>query len=633
MRTLQADLPPLLSRVDLGAGGMVTTPVPVWQRHVRTLADPLLHRLARAGLRAAAAAGQPVDVEWAVDRQGRIWLLQCRPITSRPLVRDRADVLWTRRFFGERWTDPVTPMGWSIVEPLLTHFIAYPRTQAALLGGGAALRLIDGRPYLNATVFRHLAFKLPGSAAPQFMLELLPPDEELAWRARFAALPDLPVVAALLRETAAEQRWERFAWNPWTNPSRWRAFAERVRADLPAWRAPRGDALELIATVEALTDTLRDYIGVHVLSLLYAGLGWQALRALLDRALPDDAATLHTALAVSPPGNRTLDAHQALWALARQAAPGDLDALADDEPTSPRFARALEAFIDAWGHRADASWELFSPRWSDGPERFLSQLRQAAAWSPSPSERAAAQEARFNAALADVTARTAGPARAAILANVHLLRRYLLLRENQRELFEQLMAALHDRVVDAGRLLVRAGLLGRAEDVAYLTWPEVRAMMEPPSPAERDGVDPAAVRRWVMRRRTRREEARLRAPPVFLRGDGVDVPDHAGRWSGLGVSPGRAQGVVRVLRSPADARRVGPGDVVVARAIDPSWTSLFLSAGAVVCELGGALSHGAVLAREYGLPMVVNLADATTRLRDGQEVTVDGARGMVFVHG
>ncbi|MEQ1569832.1 MAG: PEP-utilizing enzyme, partial [Myxococcota bacterium] len=92
----------------------------------------------------------------------------------------------------------------------------------------------------------------------------------------------------------------------------------------------------------------------------------------------------------------------------------------------------------------------------------------------------------------------------------------------------------------------------------------------------------------------------------------------------------RVRGRVRVLRSVSEGQALQPGEILVTRAIDPGWTPLFLTAGGVVLELGSLLSHGAVVAREYGLPAVVNVD--TSRLHDGQDVTVDGSRGLVWIH-
>jgi pyruvate,water dikinase len=118
------------------------------------------------------------------------------------------------------------------------------------------------------------------------------------------------------------------------------------------------------------------------------------------------------------------------------------------------------------------------------------------------------------------------------------------------------------------------------------------------------------------------------------------VEDHAladepqgPRLVGLGTSAGVARGPARILRDLSEAERLRPGEILVTRAVDPGWTPLFSVAAGLVLELGSQLSHGAVVAREYRLPMVVNVRGATTRLRTGQELTVDGRRGLVWVHG
>jgi pyruvate,water dikinase len=241
-----------------------------------------------------------------------------------------------------------------------------------------------------------------------------------------------------------------------------------------------------------------------------------------------------------------------------------------------------------------------------------------------PLERASKQESHFAAAEAELRGALSGGRRAVAGELVRYTRAYLLLRENQRFWFDKLLFALQRTLRGLGARFVAKGWLDAADDVAYLTWSEVRGAAEGALVPDRA---------WVARRRAQREADARVLPPVFLRG--VDVegpPPEGGRLEGLGISPGRARGRVRVVRSPADAARIERGDVLVAHAVDPGWTSMFLLVGAVVLEMGSRLSHGAVVAREYGVPAVVNVDGVTRRLVDGQEVTVDGTRGIVWVH-
>jgi len=629
LEVMQQDNPNLCEQWSLSAqGDVVREPTPPSLRGQPTVERRTLLRLCRVGLRVEALMGAPQDVEWCIDRHGHVLVIQSRPITSNASPRARSDVLWTRRFIGERFSVPVTPLGWSVLGPLLSEFIAYPRTQDRYLGGGPALRLVNGRPFVNATVFRHLAFKLPGAAPPRFMLELLPPAEELAWRSRQGAPPDISVYLSLLKETFEERRWERFAFNPLTNPSQWEAFRGRLERLLPSLcRAPSSapDAVDLVG--EQL-ELIREYVSIHITSLLFANLSYQLLERVLARWAPESAALWLEALAVCPPGNRTLEVNAALVSLASVAEDSDLVALQGGAPVSERFRRELDRFLVAYGHRSDASWVVFADRWRDRPSMLVPLLRSATeGGSKEPASALADQEARFHRVQSMAIARVGPLQRAALRQIIGYNRTYLLLRENQRFAFDQLSSALRDTLVWIGHSLVDQGALVQAVDVRFLTWGEARALVT-------EGLEAGSARRRVEKRKIRYEADKTIEPPTFLLGDEAVVVDAGGtRLQGVGISSGRVRGRVRVVHSVAEAGALQPGEVLVTRSTDPGWTPLFMTASAVVLEMGSMLSHGAVIAREYRVPMVVNLDGITQRLRTGQEITVDGTRGIVWVHG
>lgn len=626
---VQQDTPEIAEQWVCDArGDVVREPVPPTRQGRPTLDPDTLFRVCRLGLRVEAMLGEPQDVEWALTADGEVHLLQARPITTAGPARPREDVLWTRRFIGERWPEPATPLGWSLLAPIFEWFIAYPETQVRHLGGGPALRLYRSRPYINATVFRHLAFKLPGSPPPRFMTELVPPEEERDWQRRFAMLPGLSVYGSIFRETFAERRWRRFRWNPFTNHRRWEEFRERLEAELPGVSRPPVSERDAIALVDRQLALVRDYVGVHITSLLFANLFYQLLEAALAAWLPADATRSMERLATCPEGNLTLETNEALWSLAWVATDADCEALADGRPLSEPFRGALERFLDRYGHRSTASWEIFSPRWAQHPEILAPLLRaHRHAGAEQPLARARRQREAYEAAIAEVEAAVTSPVRRATLRRlVGYTRAYLLLRENQRFWFDRLLFSMQRTLLDLGARFSAKGWLAEAGDVAFLTAEEIRGLA--------DGtLAPDPVREWVDRRRAQRAADTLEVPPVFLRGDEAVADTATGaRLQGLGISPGRARGRVRVLRTPAEGHRLQPGEVLVTHAVDPGWTPLFLHAGAVILEMGSRLSHGAVVAREYGLPAVVNIEGVTRMLRDGQEVTVDGTRGVVWLH-
>ena len=574
-----------------GPDGLHAIAVAPSRRSAPKLRHQQIMRLCRLGLRVESLRRGPQDVEWALTDGGRLVVLQARPVTTNTRVTRAGPTLWSRRFIGERWTEPATPLGWSLMHGLLEEYIGYPRTTASHLGGGESMQLVRFAPYINVSVFRHLAFKLPGAPPPQFMMELLPAAEQRAWRRRHAQRPDFAVYGSLLSETVAGTRWKQFSPGLWSNPRRWRSFLARLEKELPALCRPGETVMEAHALSSRCRVLARQYIGIHVCSLLWANLLHQisssAMEGLGHAPLTPDA--------LRPvEENWTVKTNHALWRLGR----GDL---------------SLDGFMHDFGHRASSSWELFSPRWRESPDAVLA-LAASAAQHNDPHQLAVAQAQRAQAAVRSLSGW--------LRPVVALTQTYLGLRENQR--FH------YDRLLDAwGGQLKRLEALTRVE-LRFLQAAEVQRLVDG-SMTKTDARTIADARRveWVAEceRRNAGDE-----PPNFLVGAEALVEQVQGiRMQGVGVSPGVVTGKVRVLRSPADAALLEPGEVLVARATDPGWTPLFLKAGGVVMELGGMLSHGAVIAREYNLPAVVNIPGVTKALRTGQEVTMDGRQGAIWL--
>jgi phosphohistidine swiveling domain-containing protein len=485
-------------------------------------------------------------------------------------------------------------MGWSIVAPLLEWFIAYPQTAARYLGGGAPLRLYRGWPYFNVSIFRHLAFKAPGLSPPRFLLEFFPPDEEKRWLLRHAAPPDFRVYASVLSETLRERRWRRFRWNPFTNHRAWDALRNQLDREIATLEDPQGVARE---QAERCLEWMREYVKVHIISLLYANILYQWGHASLPVDLRED-------LLRSPEGSVTHRVNRALFDLGQGA------------PLAP--------FLAQYGHRGfTGSWDVFAPRWAEEPDRLARLVENYGGGGRSdPAALVEAQSQAADAAMQALRQRAKGISGSLSIVHVRLLRRYLDLREEQRFHFDRLLFALKKALLRMGTDLLKDS----AERVRWLQWPELRDLSE-----GRLSVDEALE--IIGRREARWKSYGVEPPPDFLVGDeGVDEPS-SGRWlQGLGISSGRVTGPARVIHTPEEASRLQPGDILVARATDPGWTSLFLVAGGVVLELGSLLSHGAVVAREYRLPAVANLSGATRLLRDGQWLTIDGDTGRVWVH-
>ncbi|MGE5763421.1 MAG: PEP-utilizing enzyme, partial [Mycobacterium leprae] len=320
-----------------------------------------------------------------------------------------------------------------------------------------------------------------------------------------------------------------------------------------------------------------------------------------------------------------------LWRLASRLAQRD---------EQPSVAEpGVAEFLARYGHRAaDHEIDVGAPRFADDPTYVLGLLRT---YIGTLAERRDADDAlrrfeegvararRTSAESVAATSRVKGPAHAAVL-RVLLDRGRALAGLREQPKFDLVRAVALARHVlrQVGEALAADGVLAAAEDIFFLDPADVRTAL-------REGTA-SRLRERVADNRREFELARARsAVPRILTSEGEAVYGPAAAPGsdtlvGTPVSPGVHEGVVRVVASPVNAG-LQPGEVLVAATTDPGWTPLFLTAGALVMEVGGVVSHGALVAREYGLPAVTAVVDATTLLETGQRVRVDGAAGTVTV--
>ena len=296
--------------------------------------------------------------------------------------------------------------------------------------------------------------------------------------------------------------------------------------------------------------------------------------------------------------------------------------------------QAFEAFLDRYGARCAAEIDLATPRWREDPLPVLrviaGSLRRD---GPTYSERVAAYEAGRIATFGRLV-RAAGRGPVGPL-RVRLMRRLYRtmvevggMREHHKFLAVRMFAFVREAVAEAADRLVERKVMDVPDDVWFLTWPELAALWD---------RAPTDLRERIARRRDAYAFDQRLTPPMVVTSDG-EVPfvryrrDGApdGALVGNPVSAGVVEGPARVVRDPGHDQLV-PGEILVAEFTDPGWTPLFINASGLVLEVGGALTHGAVVAREYGIPAVVGVRGATTTIRSGQRLRVDGDRGIVEV--
>ncbi|SDS86141.1 PEP/pyruvate-binding domain-containing protein [Microlunatus soli] len=615
------------------------------------LSTAQLALLRRSARRIEAALGGPQDLEWAFDTDGELWLLQARPITTLFPVPERAgDDLRVFLEVGhmQGMLRPVTPMGMSVLTTASDHwFTAFGLGETA----GGLWRSIGGRMYIDLTgMFHHprLRDRIPaiadtyGPGVGRALTRLLD-DPRLA--ARPGAGPDRRVVTGIVARLA---RSAAAGIGALARPAAARrtAFAalQRVIDHRESdHRECGGDdhpsaSDHLRAARNGQDDVLLGAM-MELLPPLYAGLASSRIAAALLGPIPEPGEIDTTQRGM--PYNVTSEMDLELWRIAVAARP-HRDLFISTSPVE--LARmygdrelpdiGLEAFLDRYGVRGAAEIDVGVPRWSEDPSPVFAALAgylRVEDPDQAPDRRFEVAAAEAEVAIDRLIGRAvrSRPIRAA--AAGFLLRRsreLAGLRELPKFLWIHPLADIRRRLLAAGAELARDGRLSTGEDIMFLTLDEADR-----AAAGTDQRELAAERRAVHQRELRRPRV-----PGLLLSDGTmpeAQPDEElvlddSTWAGVPAAAGRVTGTVRVLHDPATAR-LEPGDIIVAATTDPGWTPLFLTAGGLITETGSPMAHGPTVAREYGIPAVICIPDATSRLTDGQLVTVDGNSGTVHL--
>lgn len=508
---------------------------------------------------------------------------------------------WTSANIGEATPDVLTPMCWSFWGPqaeaaarrsyhvfgiLSRRELAAPTDVNEQMTG-----YFYGRPALNVDLLRPFFGSLPGVSADDFERDMcgkvrpgLPPAS------RKARLPIIVVRGVLAMRSTPRRQAELVP--------RQRAWWEREVRD----RTAPGDPLTRLADA---AERYREAFEIHCCG-----------RFVLMSA---QATLAKLAIGIDRPD-------QLLGLLAGLGGVTEVR-LADDLWQVSRGQLTLRQFVDRHGFHGPNEGNLATRSWREDPtpvERLVAALAaRPDDQRPATREAAAgaARRAAIEAFVAVLPAKQQGKARAACDALVRST------QANELSKAAFLMAIDGGRAAarDHGRRLVADGVLDEADDVFFFTMDELRAL-----PADARGV--------VAVRRARRDHYRTLALPVTFTGtpeplrrdEGADA-DAGDTVAGAAGAQGRVEGTARVVLDPNDAAPLEPGEVLVCRFTDPSWTPLFLLADALVIDIGGPASHGAIVARELGVPCVIGTGDGTARIRTGDRVAVDGNTGVVTI--
>lgn len=623
------------------------------QQNTPSLTDVELKELMQLGMRVETFYGKPMDIEWALA-DGQFVLLQARHITT-PVTAttssegvhptsgadtesieklrqeeiqkleartDTHGTVWCHHNLAEVLPAPL-PMTWTIVKEFMSGTGGLGKAYRGLgfhpsqrVDSEGILDLICGRVYVNLNREAELHFDgFP--FAHDFNALKENPQQAMYAQAetditRSNASFWLKLPLHIIRMSSAEMRLRRIRsdFDRLLTEEVFPTFQREVEAEQNLSYSDLSDA-ELVAKFRTwCVKTLDDFAPKALTATLLAGFSLQRLEAALQKHLNETETKLLASRLISGlPGNLTVETNEKLW----QVADGDL---------------AFTDFLKDYGHRAVDEFELAQPRWREGTtylEQVIASFQQETSGAGTQQERSShfkRQVEQRKAAEAELSAILKDKAhlQKQIESELDFTRRYMPFRETAKFYlmlgYEQTRRALLE--LD-NRYELEGGIF-------YLEPDELEPLI--------GGGDFNDI---IATRKTERElMLQIEMPDVIfsdaLEQIGAPVSiDAAETYAGIGVSAGVATGKARVLLTPSD---VNPSDrdyILVCPSTDPAWTPLFLHAAGLVMERGGMLSHGAVVAREYGVPAVANVPNATRHIIDGQMLQVDGNQGIVSI--
>lgn len=573
---------------------------------VRVLSDEQAIELARLVLRVEWALGegdQAQDVEWVHDGT-RFVLVQARPVTALPRTTFEAIAhqppIWSNANLKDVLPGVLSTISYDTVRLMIGHMLLATQESAGYVAprGMQLLRRFKGHAYFDLAAVQWAFYDsfgvLPAetnAAVGGHQPELeVPPDPMKGAAGRIRSRRLLRLLRLLL-----------------TVRKKLPPAIERLRAALAPYAPERVRAMsngELTAAMDAIRDAAISYSRLFQLTTGAPGLWQRMLDAQLKPLFGERSNAIASGLVAGGGGVTTAEQGYALY----------------DVAAAPDREAALARYLEQYGHRAVYESEMANARWSEDASFLREQIAAIVANPPAVLPREVAARRR-EAAEEEVRKAT-------------VVRRPFI-RWAARKFQESMGTREHAKselvrvTVPTRAILLEVARRFELENIFLISVLELEALL--------DGSLSADALRTLIADRAKLHEqwAREEMPDVIVEGEAVRPPPRSsgeaadGGWRGVAVASGVATGRAAVLRHPSDGGRLREGDILVAPSTDPGWTPLFLRASAIVMEVGGYLSHGAIVAREFGIPAVVNVPGIMELVRDGDLLVVDGDRGVV----
>lgn len=534
----------------------------------------------------------PQDIEWSYDGQ-TLWVLQSRPITTLLPI-------WTRKIAAEVIPGVIHPLTWSINRPLTCgvwgEFFTLVLGERALgLDFTETATLHYSRAYFNASLLGSIFLRM---GLPPSSLEFLTRGAKLSKPSLQSTWENLPGLGKLLkRELNLEKDFKR-------------DYHQRFIPGLSQLAQENVDNLEppkLLIRIDFILELLRHGTYYSILAPLSAALRQAIFRvkdSQIDNSVTPEVAALRSLSAIAT------DAKQVLL----EFEPQQVFERLKQTPEGEKILQEFDELLQDYGYLSEVGTDISVPTWRENPQmikQMFVQLMQG-------NEPQSGAKDAINSIFAGKRKRS-------------FVQRRVDIKGRVTEVYSRLLAELRWSFVALEKIWLKSGLLQKTGDIFFLNFDEVQRLVVGDDSRLIEELDELVE----SKRSQFAQDSEIIQVPLLVYGN---TPPHplapSALYSdqilqGIGASHGQAEGRVKVLRNLQDVPEIDRDTILVVPYTDSGWAPLLLRAGGLIAEVGGRLSHGAIVAREYGIPAVMDVRGATWLLQDGQRVRIDGSRGIV----